>query len=120
VLDICCSTWIWAAKKAFALAGGGFGDSMVISCVIKGFLVYNVLVDTGSAIDIFFAKAFRQMQESKDKIQDAMHHLCGFGGKQITTLSKITMLVTFGFIHNTRTEEVVFDIVDMEYCHTWF
>jgi hypothetical protein len=39
-------------------------DAMVISCVIKGFLVHNVLVDTGSAADIIFAKAFRQMQES--------------------------------------------------------
>jgi hypothetical protein len=27
-------------------------DAMVISCVIKGFLVHNVLVDTGSAADI--------------------------------------------------------------------
>jgi hypothetical protein len=31
------------------------------------------------------------------------------------TLGKITMLVTFGYVHNTRTEQVVFDIVDMEY-----
>jgi hypothetical protein len=46
-------------------------DVMVISCVIKGFLVHNVLVDTGSAADIIFAKAFRQMQEPKDKIHDA-------------------------------------------------
>jgi hypothetical protein len=38
-------------------------DAMVISCVIKGFLVHNVLVDTGSAADIIFARAFRQMQE---------------------------------------------------------
>ena len=30
-------------------------------------------------------------------------------------LSKITMSVTFGYVHNTRTEQVVFDIVDMEY-----
>jgi hypothetical protein len=34
-------------------------DAMVISCVIKGFLVHNVLVDTCSAADIVFAKAFR-------------------------------------------------------------
>jgi hypothetical protein len=90
-------------------------DVMVISCVIKGFLVHNVLVDTGSAADIIFAKAIRQMQELEDKIQDVMHPLCGFGGKQITTLSKITMSITFGYIHTTRTEQVVFDILDMEY-----
>jgi hypothetical protein len=48
-------------------------DAIVISCVIKGFLVHNVLIDTGSAIDIIFVKAFRQMQEQDDKIYDATH-----------------------------------------------
>jgi hypothetical protein len=62
---------------------------MVISCVIKGFLVHNVLMDTGSAADIIFAKAFRQMQEPDDKIHDATHPLCGFGGRQIVALGKI-------------------------------
>jgi hypothetical protein len=90
-------------------------DVMVISCVIKGFLVHNVLVDTCSAANIIFAKAFRQMQEPEDKIHDARHPLCGFGGRQIVALDKITMPVTFGFVHNTMTEHVVFDIVDMEY-----
>jgi hypothetical protein len=88
---------------------------MVISCVIKGFLVHNVLVDTVSVADIIFAKAFKQMQKPEDKIHDSTHPLCGFGGRQIVALGKITMLVTFGFDHNTRTEHVVFDIVDMEY-----
>jgi hypothetical protein len=37
-------------------------DAMVISCVIKGFLVHNVMLDTGSATYIIFAKPFRQMQ----------------------------------------------------------
>jgi hypothetical protein len=36
-------------------------EAMVISCVINEFLVHNVLVDTGSATDIIFAKAFRQI-----------------------------------------------------------
>jgi hypothetical protein len=90
-------------------------DAMVISCVIKGFLVHNVLVDIGSAADIIFAKAFQQMQELEDKIHDATHPLCGFEGRQIVALGKITMLVTFGYVHNTRTEQVVFDIVDMGY-----
>jgi hypothetical protein len=41
---------------------------MVISCVIKGFMVHNVLVNIGSAADIIFTKAFKKMQEPKDKI----------------------------------------------------
>jgi deoxyxylulose-5-phosphate synthase len=88
---------------------------MVISCVIKGFLVHNVLLDICSEEDIIFAKAFRKMEEQNDKIHDATHHLCGFGGRQIVALGKITMSITFGYVHNTRTEQVVFDIVDMDY-----
>jgi hypothetical protein len=34
-------------------------DAMVISCVIKGFVVHNVLVNTGSAVNIIFVKAFK-------------------------------------------------------------
>jgi hypothetical protein len=49
--------------------------------VIKGFLVHSVLLHTGSAADIIFAKVFRQMQEQDDKIHDATHPLCGFGGR---------------------------------------
>ena len=86
-------------------------DAMVISCVIKGFLVHNVLVDTHSAADIIFAKAFRQLQEPDDKIHDATHPLCGFGGRQIVALDKITMPVTSGYVHNTRTEQVVLTLL---------
>jgi hypothetical protein len=38
-------------------------NAMVIFCVIKEFLVDNVLVDTCIAINIIFAKTFRKMQE---------------------------------------------------------
>jgi hypothetical protein len=88
---------------------------MVISCVIKGFLVHNVLVDIGSVAAIIFAKAFRQMQGQDDKIHDTTHPLCGFRGRQIVALGKLTMPITFSYVHNTRTEQVIFDIVDMEY-----
>jgi hypothetical protein len=55
------------------------------------------------------------MQEPEDKIHGTTHPLCGFGGRQIVALGKIIMSVSFGYVHNTRTEQVVFDIVDMEY-----
>jgi hypothetical protein len=65
-------------------------------------------------VDIIFAKAFRQMQEPEDKIHDT-HPLYGFGGRHIVALGKITMSVTFHYVHNTRIEQVIFDTVDMEY-----
>jgi hypothetical protein len=49
------------AQEDLQLKDYPHNDAMVISCVINGFLVHNVLVDTGRAADIIFAKAFRQM-----------------------------------------------------------
>jgi hypothetical protein len=42
-------------------------DAMVISCVIKGFLVHNVLVDTGSAADIIFARPSDRCKSQKTR-----------------------------------------------------
>jgi hypothetical protein len=73
------------------------------------------MVDTGSATNIIFTKAFRQMQESEDKFQDSAYPICGFGGKQVLALGKLATHVTFDYVNNTRTEEVVFGIVDIEF-----
>jgi hypothetical protein len=54
---------------------------ITFSCVIKASIVHNVLVDTCSAINIIFVKAFKQMQEPKDKVQDSGFPLCGFEGQ---------------------------------------
>jgi hypothetical protein len=74
-------------------------DAMVISCVFKGFLVHNVLVDIGSVADIIFAKAFKQMQEPEDKIHDATHPLCGFGGRQIAIIGRGTLNAFEAILH---------------------
>lgn len=46
-----------------------------------------------------------------------MHSLCGFRGKQIPALGNIPMPVTFAYLHNTITEEIIFYIADMEYLY---
>jgi hypothetical protein len=88
---------------------------MVISYVIKGFIVHNVLVDVGSAVNIIFVKAFKQMQELEYKLQDSSFPLCGFGGQQVMALGKLTMTITFGYVDNRRTKEIMFEVVDMEF-----
>jgi hypothetical protein len=35
-------------------------------------------------------------------------------------LGKITMPITFGYVHNTRTKQGVFDIINMEYPYNAF
>jgi hypothetical protein len=70
------------------------------------------LVDKGSAANIIYTKAFKQMQEPEDKIQESDYPLCGFRGK-ILALRKLP--ITFDYIDNARIEEVVFEIVDMEF-----
>jgi hypothetical protein len=90
-------------------------DVMVVSCVIKGFVVHNVLVNTSSALDIIFAKAFKQMQESKDKIQDLAFPFCGFGWQHVMALGNLATTITFSYVNNTRTEEIMFGIDDMEF-----
>ena len=42
-------------------------DAMVISCVIKGFLVHNVLVDTGSAADIYLLRPLDRCKSPKTR-----------------------------------------------------
>jgi hypothetical protein len=78
--------------------------TMVISCVIKDFVVHNVLIDTCSAVDIILAKAFKQMQEPKGMIKESAFHLCGFGGHQVMVLGKLAMPITFGYVNNTIIE----------------
>jgi hypothetical protein len=87
---------------------------MVISCVVKGFIIYIVLVDTDSTIDNIFVKAFKQMHEPDDKIQDSTFPLCGFEGQQVMALVKLAMPITFDYVNNTRIEEFLFEIDNME------
>lgn len=39
-----------------------------------------------------------------------MNPLCGFRGRKLSALSKISMLVFFDYINNTRIEDIMFDI----------
>jgi hypothetical protein len=55
------------------------------------------------------------MEEPEDKIKDSAFPLCGFGGQQVLTLGKLAMPITFGYVNNTRTEKVMFEIVDMDF-----
>ena len=79
-------------------------DAMVINYNIGGYIIHDALVDNGSAADILMAKAFRQMNLGDSVLEPATNPLCGFGGRKVEALGKITLQVSFGQIDNARTK----------------
>ena len=79
-------------------------DAMVINYNIGGYIIHDVLVDNGSAADILMAKAFRQMNLGDSVLEPATNPLCGFGGRKVEALGKITLQVSFKQIDNARTK----------------
>jgi hypothetical protein len=55
------------------------------------------------------------MKLDRKLLQPAGRALYSFGGKQVNAIGKITLPVTFGDQHNTRTEHITFDVIDMLY-----
>jgi hypothetical protein len=51
----------------------------------------------------------------KIRIQESTFPLCGFEAQKVMSLGKLAMPITFSFVNNIRTEEVMFKIVDMEF-----
>jgi hypothetical protein len=90
-------------------------DAMVIETNLVGWAVTRILVDTGSSADILFASTFNNMKLDRNLLQPAGRPLYGFRGKQVKAIGKITLPVTFGDQHNSRTEHITFDVVDMLY-----
>jgi hypothetical protein len=55
------------------------------------------------------------MQQSKHIFEEVTNQVRGIGGRQVTTLGKTQMVVTFGHVNNTRTKNFTFDIIDIDY-----
>ena len=88
---------------------------MVISGNVSRFLIHDVLNDNGSSVDIIFTKAFDQMKINMNLLETATNPLCSFRGRRVTTLGKITLPVSFGYLDNPRTEHITFNVVEIDY-----
>jgi hypothetical protein len=51
----------------------------------------------------------------RKQLKEASKPLYGFGGRRIEPIGSILLLVSFGSLHNTRIEYIIFDVVDMNY-----
>lgn len=82
-------------------------DAMAIEANIAGWTIGKMLVDTGNSGDIIFASTLRNMTN----IDPTDTPLTGFGGKRTKALGKITLPVSL----NVRTEQITFDVVEMNF-----
>lgn len=86
---------------------------MVIETNLVRWAVTRIIIDTGSSANILFASTFDDMKLNRNLLQPAGRPLYGFRGKQVKTIGKITLLVTFSDQSNSRTEHITFNVVDM-------
>lgn len=68
---------------------------MVIETNLVRWAVTRIIIDTGSSANILFASTFDDMKLNRNLLQPAGRPLYGFRGKQVKTIGKITLLVTF-------------------------
>jgi hypothetical protein len=90
-------------------------NAMVIITHIDKRDVTRVLVDTGSQVEILFLSAFEQMGFDRKQLKEASKPLYSFGGRKIMPIGSVSLLVSFTSLHNTRTEDITFDVVEMNY-----
>jgi hypothetical protein len=58
-------------------------------------------------------KTFEKMNLTQHMLHPPEYPLQGFGGKPIKPVGKISLLVSFGDLDNARTENLIFDVVDI-------
>jgi hypothetical protein len=114
-----CTDWsrtpITISEQDLRLERYPHADAMVITANVVGWGINRILIESGSSSVIIFAGTFDQMKLSRSQLQPSESPLIGFGGKQIHTLGKVALLVSFGTAENARTEYITFDVVDLHY-----
>ena len=78
-------------------------------------MVHNVLVDNGSATDVITSKTYTQMGFEDKELKPSASPLCGFGGKKIDVIGSTLLEVSFGQGANHRSEDIIFDVVNIDY-----
>jgi hypothetical protein len=90
-------------------------DAMVMIAHINKWDVMRVLVDNGSQTEVLLLSTFQQMGFDRKQLKEAPKPLYGFGGRKIEPIGSVSLSVSFGSLHNTRTKYITFDVFEMNY-----
>ena len=88
---------------------------LVLDPVVRNVKLRRTLIDGGSALNILFAKTLDDMQIPRTELKPSNAPFHGvIPGLSATPLGQITLPVTFGTRENFRTENVCFEVADLE------
>ena len=87
-------------------------DPLVVRAVVANKMVYWVLVDNGSSVDIIFASAFDKMGIRREKLEPVSTHLRGFSREKVLPLGSIQLVLTLGDLPCQATTTKRFLVVD--------
>ena len=83
-------------------------DALILTVCINSFDVHKVLVDPGSAADLLYLPAFKQMRIPIDHLHSAGRVLSSFNGATTLSVGDITFSVKAGPV----TQRVPFSVVE--------
>ena len=87
----------------------------MVNLVIRQIRLARVLIDGGSALNIIFARTLEDMVFDMTKLVPSDQAFYGIiPGAGSTSVSKVTLPVTFGTRDNYRTESIIFEVTSFE------
>ena len=88
---------------------------LVLDPVVLNVKLKRVLIDGGSSLNILFARAFDAMKIPKAELRPSYAPFHGvIPGSSAMPLGQIDLPVTFGTEDNFRTENITFEVVDLD------
>jgi hypothetical protein len=93
------------------MAGAGILP-LITAPVIANIKLHHVLIDGGAGLNVISYAAFSQLQILGSRLGPS-HPFSGVGAQPVYPLGSITLPVTFGIEENFRTENVQFDVAEV-------
>jgi hypothetical protein len=93
------------------MAGAGI-LTLITAPVIANMLLHHVLIDGGVGLNVISHAAFKQLQIPESQLGPS-RPFSGLGPQPVCPLGSIALSVTFGTEENFRTENVVFDVAEV-------
>ena len=97
-------------SSTFELPAGS--DPIVVSLVMAGRKVHQVLVDQGSSADVMFWPTFTKLQLPLDQLRPYGGCLYGFTGDQVEVRGYIELRTTFTDVVASRTKKIRYLVVN--------